>query len=54
MMATNKLYGNLDEAREAAGRGRVVVRLAPLARWIVVDAAEALAFTVPCGWEVER
>jgi hypothetical protein len=48
------VFDCLTAAQDAAGPGWHVVRLAPLARWIVVSAAEVLAYGLAYGWELER
>lgn len=48
-----KVYADLDEAKAAMGEGEVVVRLAPLARWIVVSEGQFEASADTCGWVLE-
>ena len=47
------VYGDLTTAQAAADRGTVVVKLAPLARWIVVERSEYERWGEACGWELE-
>ncbi len=48
------VFDSLTEARAAAGPGECVARLAPLSRWIVVSAADMLAYGLVCGWELDQ
>jgi hypothetical protein len=47
------LFDSLASAREAAGPDRLVARLVPLSRWIVVTRWEASTFCRSFGWTIE-
>lgn len=47
------LHQSLAAAREVCGADELVVRLAPLPRWLVVSEDDWWKFGAVCGWVLE-
>jgi len=53
LLGQDTTHTDVVTARAAAGPGECVVRLAPLARWIVVSIADYDRYAARCGWELD-